>query len=208
MSFAISNNPPNPQALYFMCTRVKKGKSKNTSGENKGLGNGCKCKHRIAKPTCSKSMNQISRNHKTGGLNSKYEIWAVPEGYFSSCFQCSRGSCVPSLGDRVLVGWSRGLHMLINPSSLCWSLRWLSCPPNPQRLPRCSALPKRGALLLLPHIPDELPGRTAKPQCPPCHSGEQQLLAPGLFSSLWIGGEEEVSLFSLQTLIRERHSFE
>lgn len=153
-------------------------------------------------------MNQISRNHKTGGLNSKYEIWAVSEGYFPSCFQCSRGSCMPSLGERVLVGWSWGLHMLINPSSLCWSLRWSSCPPNPLSLPRCSALPHCGALLLLPHISDELPGRAAEPQCPSCRSGEQQLLAPGLFSSLWIGGEEETSLFSAQTLIRERRSFE
>lgn len=165
MSFAISNNPPNPQAVYFMCTRAKRGKSKNTSGENKGLGNGCKCKHRIAKPTRSKSMNQISRNHKTGGLNSKYEIWAVPEGYFPPCFQCSRGSCVFSLGERVLVGWSWGLHMLINPSSLCWSLRWLWCPPNPPSLPCCSALPSVGhcccSLLSLMHCLEAQPSPSA-----------------------------------------------
>lgn len=77
------------------------------------MGNGCKCKHRIAKPTRSKSMNQISRNHKTGGLNFKYEIWAVSEGYFPPRFQCSRGSCMPSVGERGLTGWSRGLRLLI-----------------------------------------------------------------------------------------------
>lgn len=99
----------------------------------------------------------------------------------------SRGSCMPSLGERMLVGWSWDLHTLINPSSLCCTLRWSSCPQNPLSLPHCSALPHCGALLLLPHIPDELPGRTAKPQCLPCHSGEQQLLAAGLFSPLWIG---------------------
>lgn len=93
--------------------KSKKGKSKNTSGENKALGNGCKCKHRIAKPTRSKSMNQISKNHKTGGLNFKYKIWAVSEGYFPPCFQCSRGSCMPSVWERALAGWSRGLHVLI-----------------------------------------------------------------------------------------------
>lgn len=150
-----------------MYTRVKKSKSKNTSGENKGLGNGCKCKHRIAKPTRSKSMNQISRNHKTGGLNFRYEIWAVFEGYFPHVFSALGESAHSLLGRECSEGLELRLtRAYVRPTSRCWSLRQSSHPPRPLSLYHCSAHPHCGLSLLLPHIPAELPGRVVEPKCP------------------------------------------
>lgn len=150
MSFAIGYSSPNSPSSLFHVYRSEKGKSKNTSGENKGLGNGSKCEREIAKPTHSKSMNQISRNYKTGGLNFKYEIWAVSEGYFPTCFQCSGGSSCPGSWSQHL--WAGGkAHR--SPSSSA------SKSPQPTRL-HCSLSPLFlcGASLLLVSPPSCLEG--------------------------------------------------
>lgn len=104
MGFAVGYNSWSPPSSLFPEYGSEKAKSKNASGENKGLGNDSKCERRIAKPTRSKSMNQISRNHKTGGLNFNYEIWAVSEGYFPLCFQCSGVSWWQGSQEPILLG--------------------------------------------------------------------------------------------------------
>ena len=172
------------------------------------MGNGCKCRHRIAKPTRSKSMNQISRNHKTGGLNFKYKTWAVSEGYFPPCFQCSRGSRMPSPGKRALMGWSRDFRRACgDPSSLCWSPGWSSHPPHPLIVPDHSAVPHCRESLPPPHLPAELPGRTAGPRHPSRCGGEQRPLAPGAIFLPRIGAAAVGLCFVPQTLIREGHLF-
>lgn len=123
MGFAY--NSWSPPSSLFPKYGSKNAKSKNASGENKGLGNGSKCERRIAKPTRSKSMNQISRNHKTGGLNFNYKIWAVSEGYFPHCFQLLWGQLVARL-----TGSHPPWHQMLVPTSQCPSLHGC-CAPCP-----------------------------------------------------------------------------